>query len=84
VFERNSSFKIAKYVYGVTKEVTNTKYSTSYNISRVSWCSILEEYESLTVIWKKERKKNPVGTLDSSVADGGSWVDYVGYHLFSV
>jgi len=78
--ERNSCFKITKYVYGLTKEVTNTKYSTSYNISRVSWCSILEEYDSLTVILKKKS----VGTLDSSVADGGSWVDYVGYHLFSV
>jgi len=29
-------------------------------------------------------KKKSVGTLDSSVADGGSWVDYVGYHLFSM
>lgn len=80
MFEVDSSFKIAKYVYGVTKEVTNTKYSTSYNINRISWCSILEEYESSIVI----KKKKSVGTLDSSVADGGSWVDYVGYHLFSV
>lgn len=63
----------------MTKEVTNTKYSASYNIGRISWCSILEEYESSMMI-----KKKSVGTLDSSVADGGSWVDYVGYHLYSM